>query len=378
MNGFTTRLLHTYYRPDQKSGDIIPPLHLSTTFQFGNEGQYEYSRSGNPTREILEHTLAALDKAQYGLAFSSGSAVLATITAMLRPKEKILFSTDAYGGTYRFIVQVAGKQGIGSHIADLTDPQEVEKILRKENIRLIWLETPSNPLLKIADIEALAKLARQYTAWLVVDNTFATPILQQPLQWGADMVVYSTTKYMNGHSDSVGGALTTNSKTLYEKLKYLQNAIGAMLSPFDAWLTLRGLRTLELRMERHVDNAQKIADFLSKHPKVKRTYYPGLLNGGRARIVHKQMQRPGAMISIEIAESYDVQKFIKALKLFPLAESLGGIESLLDHPASMTHAAIPPEERRKIGLSDGLFRISVGIENAQDLLDDLEQALEML
>lgn len=377
MKGNTTKALHTFYKPNKETGDIIPPIHISTTFKFGNQGKFDYSRSGNPTRLILENTLASLDEVKYGLAFSSGSAVLATIVASLKPDEEILFSTDAYGGTYRYIVNVAGKQGVKYHINDLTNLAEVESYLRVNKVTYIWIETPTNPLLKVTDIKALAKLTHAYQAFLIVDNTFATPIIQKPALLGADVVVYSTTKYINGHSDVVGGALTTSNAELYTKLKFLQNAIGAILSPFDSWLTLRGLRTLELRMQRHVENAEAVAEYLSKHSKIAKVYYPGLFTGPMKKIVEKQMKNGGGMLSIELKEKYNVNKFIKALNYFPLAESLGGVESLIDHPATMTHASIPKVEREKIGLSDGLLRISVGIENKEDLLGDLKQALEV-
>lgn len=378
MKGFTTKALHAFYEPSREDGAVIPPLHLTTTFKFGNEGKYDYSRTVNPTRVLLEQTLATLDGNRYGLAYSSGSAALANIVALLSPGEKILFSTDAYGGTYRFIVNVAGKQGIGYEIADLTDLDAAEAVLKKGGVKIVWVETPTNPLLKVTDIKSLAALVHRYKGVLVVDNTFATPVLQQPAALGADVVAYSTTKYINGHSDSVGGALTMSDPDLYKRLKFIQNSIGAVLSPFDSWLTLRGLRTLELRMTRHCDNAEQIAGLLANHPKIKKVFYPGLFSGAQGKIVKKQMKRPGAMMSIEIDQKYDAQKFIAALKYFPLAESLGGVESLLDHPATMTHGAIPKEEREKIGLSDGLLRISVGIENTEDLTDDLTQALDRL
>ncbi|MBI4973606.1 PLP-dependent transferase [Candidatus Roizmanbacteria bacterium] len=376
MKGFTTRALHTHYKPNKEDGAIIPPLHLSTTFQFGNKGGFDYSRTVNPTRVILEKTLAELDNNLYGFAYSSGSAALANVVALLGRGEKILFSTDAYGGTYRFIAQVAGNQGVGYEIADLTNHKKTEESLKRGNIKIIWAETPTNPLMKVVDIVGLAKLSKQFGALLVIDNTFSSPFIQQPADLGADMVVYSTTKYVNGHSDAIGGALTTSNKDVYIKLKFLQNAIGAILSPFDSWLTLRGLRTLELRMKRHCDNAEKIANFLSKHKKIKKVFYPGLFTGEQKEIVDRQMKRPGSMMSIEIKEKYDVKKFLSSLVYFPLAESLGGVESLIDHPASMTHASIPKKEREKIGLSDGLLRVSVGIENVEDLIGDLKQALD--
>jgi cystathionine beta-lyase/cystathionine gamma-synthase len=374
--GLTTAALHSGDTAADNSRAIIPPLHLSTTFESGNPAGYEYSRSGNPTRDVLEKTLAALDGADYGLAYSSGSAALANVAALLGAGEEILFSTDAYGGTYRYIKQVLAPQGIGHQIADFTDLEATAVVAQGHPVKIIWMETPTNPLLKVADIAALADIAHQAGAWLVVDNTFATPALQRPLELGADIVVYSTTKYMNGHSDSTGGSLATSSDELYERLEFLQNAIGAIMSPFDAWLTLRGLRTLELRMDRHVKNAQALAAQLDASGKFKRIYYPGLFTGEQGRIVREQMSAPGAMISVELDEKYDVQRFLKALKYFPLAESLGGIDSLIDHPASMTHASIPKAEREKIGLTDGLFRISVGIENVEDLTADMAQALE--
>lgn len=378
MKGFTTKALRTHYKPNKEDGAIIPPIHLTTTFESENTGRYDYSRTVNPTRVILEQTLAKLDGNSFGLAYSSGSAALANIVALLKKDEMILFSTDAYGGTYRFIVNVSGNQGIKYKIIDLTDLIKTEEILKLGGIKIIWVETPTNPLLKVVDISKLSKLAKKYHSILVVDNTFASPIIQQPARLGADIVAYSTTKYLNGHSDVVGGTLTTSNKELYIKLKFLQNAIGAILSPFDSWLTLRGLRTLELRMERHINNAEKIARFLSKHKKIKKVYYPGLFTGEQRKIVKKQMKRPGGMLSIEIKEKYDVKKFLNSLKYFPLAESLGGVESLIDHPASMTHASIPKKEREKIGLTDGLLRISVGIENIDDLLEDLKQAFDKI
>ncbi len=401
VKGLSTKALHTHYKPNDDDGAIVPPVHFSTTFKFGNNGgfydgsvpkeewqeenrvkfsndytHYDYSRTANPTRIILEQTIAALDNNKYGLCYSSGSAALANIIALLGPGESILFSSDAYGGTYRFIVRVAGAQGIKHAIVDLTDYKATEEVLKQNKVKIIWIEIPSNPLLKVADIEKLSQLAKKYKSLLVVDNTFATPILQQPASLGADIVAYSTTKYMNGHSDVVGGAITTSSKELYTRLKFIQNSIGAILSPFDSWLTLRGLKTLELRVNKQVDNAEKIADYLSKHKKIKKVYYPGLFTGEQGKIAKKQLKRPGAIVSIELVEKYDPQKFITALEYFPLAESLGAVESLVDHPVSMTHGSIPKAEREKIGLSDGLFRLSIGIENVEDLLDDLEQALK--
>jgi cystathionine beta-lyase/cystathionine gamma-synthase len=373
--GLTTQSLHSGYEPSREHGAIIPPLYLSTTFEFGNDGDYDYSRSVNPTRQTLEATLATLDEATYALAYSSGSAVLANVAALLDIGDEFLFSSDAYGGTYRYIVEVLGKQGARHRITDFTDLAAVEAVLAAHPVKIVWVETPTNPLLKVADIAALAELAHGHGALLVVDNTFATPVIQKPLTLGADIVVYSTTKYINGHSDSIGGSLALRDEALYKQLKFLQNAIGAILSPFDSWLTLRGLRTLELRVRQHVASAQAIAELLQGDPKIKKVYYPAFFTGEQGAIVAKQQKLSGAIISVELDPAYDVQTFLKNLQYFPLAESLGGVESLIDHPATMTHAAIPPAERKKIGLGDELFRISVGIENTEDLVADIKTAL---
>ena len=377
MTGLTTRALHSS-QGDTEDGAIIPPIHMTTTFRFGNKHGYDYSRSGNPTRQALETTLAALDNARYALAYSSGSAALTNIAALLQKGQGILFSTDAYGGTYRYITQVLAPQGLPYYIADLTNPTKAAAALQKyPSIRIVWVETPTNPLLKVTDIRQLAAAVHSAGALLVVDNTFATPVLQQPLSLGADIVAYSTTKYLGGHSDSIGGSLALNDATLYDRLKFLQNAIGAILSPFDSWLTLRGLRTLELRMSRHVENTHRIADFLRAHPKIETIYFPAFHTGEQGRIVATQMSGPGAIISVALHRQYNVGAFLRALQYIPLAESLGGVESLIDHPASMTHASIPKADREKIGLTDSLFRISVGIENIADLLADLEHALSV-
>ena len=344
MKGFSTNAIHAGYKPNKEDGAVIPPIHLSSTFEFGNDGgyydgsipkkfwkaqkrikfnndyiHYDYSRTINPTRAILESTIATLDGNLFGLAYSSGSAVLANIVALLGKDERILFSSDAYGGTYRFIVRVAYPQGIMYDIVDFLDLDQVKKILIKKKTKIIWVETPTNPLLKLADISELAALAKFYGARLVVDNTFASPIIQTPTKLGADIVVYSTTKYINGHSDSVGGALTTSNKKLYVRLKFLQNAIGAILSPFDSWLTLRGLRTLELRMERHCDNADLIAEFLLHNPKIKHVYYPKFFSGKQRDIFERQMKRAGGMISFELGDTFDSKKFIRSLQIIPLA-----------------------------------------------------------
>jgi cystathionine gamma-lyase len=374
----STQAIRSGYQPHRHDGAVQPPLHLSSTFVHGNEQGYEYSRSGNPTRDIFERLLADLEGGQYGLAFSSGSAALALIAELFAPGEHVIFSTDAYGGTYRYFTKVGGPRGLQYSTVDTTVLAEIEAAIRP-GTKMIWIETPTNPLLKINDIAAIAELAKRHGFLLVVDNTFATPVSQLPLSLGADMVVHSTTKYLNGHSDSIGGAVVLNDVQLFEKLKFLQNAIGAILSPFDAWLQIRGLRTLVLRMKQHEENGRLIFEYLKSHPLVKSIYYPGDPTSPYKKIVQKQMKLVPGMISFELDVDLETSvKFLKSLKLFTMAESLGGVESLIEHPASMTHASIPREERLKIGLTDGLIRMSVGIEDGQDLLDDLRQAFAVI
>lgn len=335
-----------------------------------------YTKESTKENDILlAETLARLDGNTYGLTYSSGSAVLVNVVALLGTGSEILSSTDVCGGTYRYLVQVAGNQGIKHKIIDLSDLKAVEYILKNNLVKIIWVETPTNPMLKVIDIERLSKLAKKYKSLLVVDNTLSTPVIQRPAEWGADIVVYSTTKYINGHGDASGGALTTSNFELYSKLKFIHKAIGAHLSPSNAWLTLRGIKTLELRMERQSKNAEQIAVFLHNHRKIKEVFYPGLYIREQKKIVKKQMKNAGGMISIVIKDIYDVWKFISHLKYFSFAESLGGVQSLIEHPASMSHSSLPQIEREKIGITDKLLRISVGIENIEDLIGDLKQAL---
>jgi cystathionine gamma-lyase len=376
---FATRCIHAGQKPDPTTGAIMTPIYATSTYVQEKPGVhkgFDYSRTNNPTRAALEANLAALEGASHGLAFSSGCGAADTLLGGLLAKgDHVVSGNDVYGGTYRLFKKVFEKFGVEFTLVDTSEKGAVEKAWRK-NTKVLWVETPSNPLLKITDLAATCGFARKKGAVSVVDNTFATPALQNPLQHGASVVLHSTTKYLGGHSDTVGGALLTNNKDLWEKLKYFQNAIGATPGPFDAWLILRGTKTLHVRVERHCENARKIADWLSKRKDVEEIHYPGLKSDPGHAVAKKQMKDFGGMISFVLKGTIERSvKFISSTKLFSLAESLGGVESLIEHPASMTHGSIPREERLKAGLSDGLVRLSVGIEDVDDLIGDLEQAL---
>ncbi|MDQ0379208.1 cystathionine gamma-synthase [Amycolatopsis thermophila] len=376
--GFETRAIHAGQEPDPRTGAVIVPIYQTSTYaQDGvggtREGDYEYSRTANPTRTALEQALASLEGARHGLAFASGMAATdAVLRTVLRPGDHLVLGNDAYGGTFRLIDKVLKLWGVEYGVADLSNADEVRAAIRPET-KLIWCETPSNPLLGIADLAVLAEIAHSAGARLVVDNTFATPYLQTPLAHGADVVVHSTTKYLGGHSDVVGGAVLTNEEELREQLFFLRNSAGAVPGPFDAWLTLRGLKTLGVRMDRHCDNAEQIAQMLVEHPKVAEVYYPGLPSHAGHDVAAKQMRRFGGMISFRHADGRDAALATAAgTGLFILAESLGGIESLIEHPGQMTHASVAGS---MLQVPDDLLRISVGIEDVRDLSDDLRAAL---
>lgn len=377
--GFSTKAIHTGQESDTATGATITPIYQTSTFtqeKIGLTKGYDYSRSDNPTREVLEKAIAALENGNYGLAFASGLAAETAILSILKPGDNIVAADDLYGGTYRLFTKVLANQGVTTTFVDGTNPATIESSITK-NTKLIWIETPTNPLLRLSDIQAIAKIAKERGVLLVVDNTFATPYFQKPLDLGADIVVHSVTKYINGHSDVVGGAVVLNNFELYEKIKFYQNAAGAILGPFDSWLTLRGLKTLAVRMEKHEKNAQKIAEFLSKSPNVVKVNYPGLESHPQHDLAKKQMSGFGGMISFEIQGGIEeVNRFVENLKLFSLAESLGGVESLVSHPAQMTHASIPANTRKSIGINDNLIRLSVGIEDVEDLIADLKYALD--
>ncbi|MFI2234322.1 cystathionine gamma-synthase [Nocardia testacea] len=375
--GFTTRAVHAGYDPDPRTGAVNVPIYASSTFAQDGVGGlrdgYEYARTGNPTRTVLEANLAALEVGRYGRAFASGMAATdCALRAMLRPGDHIVIPDDAYGGTFRLIDKVFTEWGIEHSPAAITDIDAMRAAIRP-NTKLIWVESPTNPLLNIGDIPALADIAHTSGAKLVVDNTFATPYLQQPLLLGADVVVHSTTKYLGGHSDVIGGALVTDDAQLDSAFAFLQNGAGAVPGPFDAFLTMRGIKTLALRMDRHCDNAETLAEFLSRNPAISHVIYPGLPEHPGHAVADKQMRRFGGMISVRLAGGPDAARDLCArTKVFTLAESLGGIESLIEHPAAMTHASTAGS---LLEVPGDLVRLSVGIEDISDLLADLEQAL---
>jgi cystathionine gamma-lyase len=376
-----TLAIHAGQHPDPTSGAVMTPIVLSSTFAQegpGNHKGYDYSRSGNPTRNTLEACAAALEGARHGLAFASGCAATTTMLHLLRPGDHVVCGDDVYGGTFRILDKVMKPMGITSSFVDMTDLARTEEAFRPET-KLVWLETPSNPMLKVFDIERVCALASRKGVPVVVDNTFATPCNQQPLGLGATAVVHSSTKYLNGHSDVVGGLVMTSDDEFAERLRFLQNAMGGIPSPFDCFLVLRGLKTLPVRMDRHAHNAQSIALWLRRHADVARVYYPGNEDHPQRELVRRQMKTPGGMISFVIKGAGGTvaersQKFLSSLKVFTCAESLGGVESLIELPAVMTHASVPAETRAALGIDDGLIRISVGLEAADDLIADLEHA----
>jgi cystathionine beta-lyase/cystathionine gamma-synthase len=378
-----TLAIHAGQVPDPTTGAISTPVYLTSTYVQSGPGEhkgYEYSRTQNPTRQALEANLAALEGGRFGLAFASGCAATTTVLHMLRAGDHVVAGDDLYGGTYRIFERVMKQLGLDVSYVDPTQPAAFAEAMRPTT-KLVWVETPTNPLLKLCDIAAVAELCRQKRVWLAVDNTFLTPMLQRPLELGATMVVHSTTKYLNGHADVVGGAVITRDEEVQERLSFLQNAIGAVPSPMDCFLVLRGTKTLHVRMERHVANARVVAAWLEGHPAVERVIYPGLATHPQLSLAEKQMRGPGGMISFVLKSGKKpalerARAMLRATQIFACAESLGGVESLIEHPAIMTHASIPPATRDKLGISDGLVRISVGIEHVDDLIADLGQALE--
>jgi cystathionine gamma-synthase len=376
--GFSTRAIHAGQEPDSAVGAVVPPIYATSTYiqdgVGGLRGGYEYSRSANPTRTALEECLAALEGARHGLAFASGLAAEDTLLRTIgSPGSHFVVPGDAYGGTFRLFERVHRRWGIDAIPVHLTDLAAVEKAIRPGDTKAVWIESPTNPLLAIADIEAIADLAHAAGALVVVDNTFATPYLQQPIALGADVVVHSTTKYCGGHSDVIGGALVTKDDALTEQLRFHQNAIGGVPSPFDCWLVLRGLRTLAVRMERHCDNAERVADFLSGHARVPEVFFPGLDAHPGHDLAKRQMRRYGGMVSFRVTGGEQAAlDVISRTKIIILGESLGGVESLIEHPGRMTHASVAGTA---LEVPDDLVRLSVGIEDAEDLIADLDQAL---
>jgi len=373
-----TLAIHAGHELDAPYGAVMQPIVLASTFAQAAPGEhrgYEYSRSGNPTRAALERALAALEGGRDGFAFSSGLGAATTLLSTLRAGDRVVSSDDVYGGSYRLLKNVFSAFGIESLFVDLTNAASLSAALTP-NTTLLWLETPSNPLLKVVDIAALAAEARRRNVPVVVDNTFASPIFQNPLALGATAVLHSTTKYINGHSDVVGGAIVTNDAALADRLRFLQNAMGAVPSPMDSYLVLRGIKTLPLRMRRHAENAEILAGRLEGHARVQRVYYPGLPSHPQHALARQQMSGFGGMLSMDLAGGLvEAKRFLSNLRLFTLAESLGGVESLAEHPALMTHASIPDSVRKALGIGDGLVRLSVGLEHVEDLWSDLQDAL---
>ncbi len=375
---FATRAIHAGQEPEPATGAITTPIYQTSTFAQSAPGVhkgYDYSRTDNPTRTALQEALASLESAQYGLAFSSGMGATTTILLLLKQGDHVISSRDVYGGTYRIFRRVFENFGLRFSFVETSDVRQIERAVTRRT-RLLWVESPTNPLLRITDIRAAAEVAHRRGALCVVDNTFASPFFQQPLRLGADLAVHSTTKYIGGHADVVGGAVCLNDRAIYERLKFLQKAAGATPSPFDCFLTLRGIKTLALRMREQERNATQIALFLREHPRVRRVYYPGLADHPGHQIAVEQMSGFSGMVSFEVKGGLaEARRALKRLKIFKIAESLGGVESLVELPAIMTHASIPKEERKKAGLDDGLIRLSVGIEDVEDLFADLKRGL---
>lgn len=379
---FGTKAIHAGISPDPSTGAIMTPIFQTSTYVQKSPGEhqgYEYSRTHNPTRTALQQNLAALENGKYGLCFASGLAAIDAILKLLNPGDEVISTNDLYGGTYRLFTKVFEKYGIKFQFVSMANPDMLEQFITP-NTKLIWVETPTNPMMNIIDVEAVAAMAKKHQVLMAVDNTFATPYLQNPLDQGADIVMHSVTKYLAGHSDVVMGAIVVNDSKLAEELAFLQNACGAVPGPQDCFLVLRGIKTLHIRMERHCQNGKTIAAYLKNHPKVAKVYWPGFEDHPNHGVAKRQMRDFGGMISftLEADQKESAFRLMENLEYFSLAESLGGVESLCGHPASMTHASIPKAEREKVGLSDSLIRLSVGIEDAEDLKKDIAQALDKI
>jgi len=376
---FATKAIHAGVEPEPHTGAVMTPIFQTSTYAQEAPGVhkgYEYSRTHNPTRTALQNNLAALENAQFAYVFSSGLAATDTLLRTFQPNDEILVTDDLYGGTYRLFVRVIQNFGLKFNFVPMTDANGIEKHITPQT-KLIWIETPTNPMMSVIDIEAVAKIAKKHKIMLAVDNTFASPYLQNPLDLGADVVMHSATKYLGGHSDVVMGVLAMNDASLAEKIAFLQNAVGAVSAPMDCFLMLRGIKTLHVRMQRHCENGRKIAYFLRNHPKVEKVFWVGLEDHPNHEIAKKQMRDFGGMVSFILKgdDLEEAKRVMSSFKIFTLAESLGGVESLCTHPATMTHASIPKEQREKAGLKDTLIRLSVGIEDADDLIGDLKQAI---
>jgi len=379
---FNTKVIHGGQQHDPSTGAVMPPIYQTSTYAQSSPGQhkgFEYSRTGNPTRQALEKSIASIEGGTYGLAFASGLSSIDAIIKLLSPGDEVISTNDLYGGTFRLFNTIFKKFGIVFKFIGMEEAERIADHIT-DKTKLIWTETPTNPMMNVIDIRRCAEISRENDLLLVVDNTFATPYLQRPLELGADIVMHSATKYLGGHSDVVMGALALNDKDLAEKLYFIQNASGAVCGPMDSFLVLRGIKTLHLRMQRHCENGRAVAHFLRSHPKIENVYWPGFEDHPNHEIARNQMKDFGGMLSFKIKGNkyQDAIKVLETLKVFTLAESLGGVESLSGHPASMTHASIPKEEREKTGVSDSLIRLSVGVEDEKDLIEDLRRALELV
>lgn len=375
---YLTKLIHGGVEGDVHTGAVNVPIYQTATYRQeipGVHKGYEYSRTANPTREAVENLIAELESGTHGFAFASGLAAITAVLSLFERGDKLILSDNVYGGTFRLLNQVFQNFGITFELVDTSDIEKIRKAV-DENVKAVYIETPTNPLLGITDIQAVAELAKEHNLLTIVDNTFYTPYLQRPLELGADIVLHSATKYLGGHSDLIAGLVVVKEEKLAERIAFLQNATGGILAPFEAFLLLRGIKTLGVRLDRHVENAEKVAEYLTGHSEVKKVYYPGLKSHPGYEINQRQAKNGGAMISFELNEGHDTNAFFQALNVITLAESLGGVESLACHPASMTHAAIPKKIRDEVGITEGLIRLSIGIEDVDDLIKDLEQAIE--
>ena len=378
--GFATTAIHAGQEPDPTTGAVIVPLYQTSTYAqegVGKHKGFEYARTQNPTRSAVEKNLAALEGARFGYAFASGMAAIDTTLRLVKTGDHVIVSDNTYGGTFRLFNRVLTHYGIEFSYVDTTDPHKVETALQT-NTKMVFLETPTNPLMSVTDLRAVSELAHQKEAIVVCDNTFLSPALQRPLEFGVDIVLHSTTKYLNGHSDSIGGVVITNNAEIAENLAFLQNSVGAIISPFDSWLILRGTKTLALRMKQHDQNGRAVAAFLAEHPKISKVYYPGLQSHPQHELAKRQQDGFGGMIAFETGSLENAKKVLESVKLCTLAESLGGVETLISHPATMTHASVPLDKRNSLGITDGLVRISVGIEDVEDIIADLDQALNTI
>ena len=375
--GFSTTAIHAGNEPDAATGAVSVPIYQTSTYAqdgLGKHKGYEYARTQNPTRAALEKNIAALEGARYGYAFASGMSATDAVLKLVKAGDHVILGDNTYGGTYRLFAKVLANYGIQFDLADTSDTLNIEKAF-KPNTKMVFVETPTNPVMGVTDLQAVSEIAHARGARVVCDNTFMSPYLQQPISFGVDIVVHSTTKYLNGHSDSIGGFVALNDEEDANWIQFIQNSVGAILSPFDSFLVLRGTKTLAVRMEKHDENGRAVANFLAEHPRVQKVYYPGLASHPQHEIAKRQQKGFGGMVSFETGSLDMAKKVLESVKLCTLAESLGGVESLISHPATMTHASVPQEKRDQLGITDGLVRVSVGIEDIEDIIEDLDQAL---